>query len=56
MSAAAELVARGAASPPFDIMRAAYAELVEFIRAAVQLVYDELAGLRQGQPVSQSGH
>ena len=34
----------------------AYAELVEFLRAAVQLVYDELAGLRQGQPVSQSGH
>jgi uncharacterized protein YgfB (UPF0149 family) len=34
----------------------AYAELVEFLRAAVQLVYDELAGLRLGQPVSQSGH
>ena len=34
----------------------AYAELVEFLRAAVKLVYDELAGLRQGQPVSQSGH
>lgn len=34
----------------------AYAELVEFLRAAVQLAYDDLAGLRQGQPVSQFGH
>jgi len=34
----------------------AYVELVEFLRAAVQLVYDELAGLRQGQPASRSGH
>jgi uncharacterized protein len=35
---------------------AAYAELVEFLRAAVQLAYDELAGLRLAQPVSRSGH
>ena len=28
----------------------AYAELVEFLRAAVQLVYDELAPLRASQP------
>lgn len=39
-----------------EVEESAYAELVEFLRAAVQLVYDELAGLRQGQPVSQSGH
>jgi uncharacterized protein YgfB (UPF0149 family) len=34
----------------------AFVELVEFLRAAVQLVYDELAGLRMRQAVSQSGH
>jgi uncharacterized protein YgfB (UPF0149 family) len=39
-----------------DDEEAALVELVEFVRAAVQLVYDELAGLRAGQPVSQSGH
>jgi uncharacterized protein YgfB (UPF0149 family) len=46
--------APGGESPEAE--ESAYAELVEFLRAAVQLVYDELAGLRQGQPVSQSGH
>ncbi|MFO1408273.1 MAG: UPF0149 family protein [Steroidobacteraceae bacterium] len=34
----------------------AYAELVEFLRAAVQLVYDELAPLRAAQPASHTDH
>ncbi len=34
----------------------AFAELVEFVRAAVQLVYDELAALRMSQPRSFTGH
>ena len=34
----------------------AYAELVEFLRAGVQLVHDELAGLRGSQPLSQASH
>lgn len=39
-----------------EVEEDAYAELVEFLRAGVQLVYDEFAGLRAGQPVSRSGH
>jgi uncharacterized protein YgfB (UPF0149 family) len=35
---------------------AAYAELVEFLRVGVQLVYDELAGLRAGQPAARTNH
>ena len=34
----------------------AYVELVEFLRAAVQLAYDELAALRMSQPPSSTGH
>jgi len=34
----------------------AFAELVEFLRAAVQLVHDELAPLRVSQPRSDTGH
>ncbi|MFO1394774.1 MAG: UPF0149 family protein [Steroidobacteraceae bacterium] len=34
----------------------AYAELVEFLRAAVQLVYDELAPLRATQPANHTDH
>lgn len=34
----------------------AYAELVEFLRAAVQLVYDELAPLRASQPAPHTDH
>jgi hypothetical protein len=34
----------------------AYVELVEFLRAAVQLVYDELAPLRAGQNSSPTDH
>jgi len=34
----------------------AYAELVEFVRAAVQIVFEELGVARAGVPVPQSGH
>jgi uncharacterized protein YgfB (UPF0149 family) len=34
----------------------AYAELVEFVRAAVQIVYEELGVARAGVPAPQSGH
>lgn len=34
----------------------AYAELVEFVRAAVQITYEELGALRASQPAPQSGH
>jgi hypothetical protein len=34
----------------------AYAELVEFLRAAVQIVYEELGAARASLPASQSGH
>jgi hypothetical protein len=33
-----------------DVEEEAYAELVEFLRVGVQLIYDELAALRAGQP------
>lgn len=36
-----------------DVEEDAYAELVEYLRAAVQLVHDDLAGLRAGQPPQQ---
>jgi len=39
-----------------EVEEEAYAELVEYLRAAVQLVHDDLAGLRAGQPPSQSSH
>jgi hypothetical protein len=35
---------------------AAYAELVEFLRVGVQLVYDELSALRAGQPAMRTDH
>jgi uncharacterized protein len=44
----------GSESP--DVEEAAYAELVEFVRAAVQLVYDELAALRASQPPPSTDH
>jgi hypothetical protein len=34
----------------------AYAELVEFLRAAVQLIYEELSPVRASMPAPQSGH
>jgi len=39
-----------------EIEEDAYIELVEFVRAAVQLVYEELATLRAGQPSPSSDH
>lgn len=39
-----------------EVEEEAYAELVEYVRAAVQLVHDDLAALRAGQPPSQSNH
>jgi len=39
-----------------EVEEEAYAELVEFLRAAVQIVYEELAAARAGVPVPQSGH
>ena len=44
----------GTESP--DAEEDAYIELVEFVRAAVQLVYDELAALRASQPSPGTGH
>jgi len=44
----------GSESP--DVEEDAYVELVEFVRAAVQLVYDELAAQRASQPPPSSGH
>lgn len=45
MSRAAELVAKGAGTPPFDIMRAAYAELVVTDLQASERFYVDLLGL-----------
>jgi hypothetical protein len=39
-----------------EVEEAAYAELVEFLRVGVQLVYDELAALRAGQPAMRTDH
>jgi uncharacterized protein YgfB (UPF0149 family) len=39
-----------------EVEEDAYVELVEFLRAAVQLVYDELAALRASQPSPRSDH
>ena len=39
-----------------EVEEAAYAELVEFLRVGVQLVYDELAALRAGQPLNRTDH
>lgn len=44
----------GSESP--EVEEDAYIELVEFVRAAVQLVYDELAAQRASQPPPSSGH
>jgi hypothetical protein len=38
-----------------DVEEDAYVELVEFVRAGVQLVYEELASLRAQQPPTRSG-
>lgn len=39
-----------------EVEEAAYAELVEFVRAAVQIVYEELGAARASVPAPQSGH
>jgi uncharacterized protein YgfB (UPF0149 family) len=39
-----------------EVEEEAYAELVEFLRAGVQLIYAELAGLRPRQPLSRTNH
>jgi len=44
----------GSESP--EVEEDAYIELVEFVRAAVQLVYDDLAAQRASQPPPSSGH
>jgi uncharacterized protein len=44
----------GSESP--EVEEDAYIELVEFVRAAVQLVYDELAAFRGSQPPPSTGH
>src|SRR5215472_5621159 len=38
------------AGDPEDVNESAYAELVEFVRAGAQLVYDELTAMRTGAP------
>jgi uncharacterized protein YgfB (UPF0149 family) len=38
------------AGDPEDVNESAYAELVEFVRAGTQLVYDELTAMRTGAP------
>ena len=39
-----------------EVEEEAYAELVEFLRVGVQLIYDELAALRAGQPATRNDH
>lgn len=39
-----------------EVEEDAYADLVEFLRVAVQLIHDELAVLRHGPPASQTSH
>lgn len=39
-----------------EVEEEAYAELVEFVRAAAQIVYEELGAARASVPAPQSGH
>ena len=39
-----------------EIEESAYAELVEYLRAATQLIYDDLEPRRRGEPVTPSQH
>jgi uncharacterized protein YgfB (UPF0149 family) len=39
-----------------EVEEEAYAELVEFVRAAVQITYEELGVARAGVPEPKSGH
>ncbi|NJD32541.1 MAG: UPF0149 family protein [Gammaproteobacteria bacterium] len=43
-------------SEALEVEEEAYAELVEFLRVGVQLIYDELAALRAGQPARHVAH
>ena len=43
-------------SESLDEEEGAYAELVEFVRAAVQIVYEDLRAARASLPAPQSGH
>ena len=43
-------------SESVEVEEEAYAELVEFVRAAVQIVFEELAASRASQPAPASGH
>jgi uncharacterized protein YgfB (UPF0149 family) len=46
--------ALGSESP--EVEEEAFVELVEFLRAAVQLTYEELGATRASLPAPQSGH
>ncbi len=48
--------AGGVGSESPEAEEEAYAELVEFLRAAVQIVYEELGAARASVPAPQSGH
>jgi hypothetical protein len=48
--------AGGVGSESAEVEEEAYAELVEFVRAAVQLAYEELAAVRAAVLTPQSGH
>jgi hypothetical protein len=48
--------AGGVGSEALEVEEESYAELVEFLRVGVQLIYDELAALRAGQPASRVEH
>ena len=53
----AEISPAGAVgSASAEVEEDAYAELVEFLRVAVQLIHDELAGLRHAQPPRNTSH
>jgi hypothetical protein len=53
----AQISHAGIAEPEsVEVEEQAYAELVEFVRVGVQLVYDELAALRAAQPESRLDH
>jgi uncharacterized protein YgfB (UPF0149 family) len=48
--------AGGVGAEALEVEEQSYVELVEFLRVGVQLVYDELAPLRAGQPAPRTDH
>jgi len=48
--------AGGVGAEALEVEEEAYAELVEFLRVGVQLVFDELAALRAAQPAPRTDH